>query len=88
MKKEEFLKKINDHYKEAMKDCQMPTGALANLNATEYYAYCLYLENKRLRNVAEDIFSDIETELSPVTEEQFFMQYRELEQLKQKYKAE
>lgn len=35
MNVDEFRKIIMDYYKEAMQDCQLPTGALANLNPAE-----------------------------------------------------
>ena len=40
MNKDQFRQKINDHYKAAMQDCQLPTGALAELSPSEYYAWC------------------------------------------------
>jgi hypothetical protein len=49
MTAEEFRKKISDHYVAAMKDCQIPTGALAELNRAEFYAFSVEMENERLR---------------------------------------
>ena len=40
----ELDKRIDEKYKKALEDCQIPTGALATLNRTQFYIYCL--ENK------------------------------------------
>ena len=47
-----FKQKIFDHYKRAMQDCQIPTGALAELNPAEFYAW--FLEQKLNKEKPED----------------------------------
>jgi len=53
MELKEFKRQIWEYYKAALDDCQIPTGAIAHLNAAEYYAYCLKLENDDLRKKLE-----------------------------------
>lgn len=50
MNADEFRKIIIKRYKECMEDCQSPTGALAQFNPAEFFAYNQWEDNKKLRN--------------------------------------
>lgn len=49
MNAEDFRKIINNKYKECLMDCQFPTGALADLNRAEFFAYDRFMENEKLK---------------------------------------
>ena len=62
MDRDEFRELINKRYKECMVDCQVPTGALAELNRAEFFAYeqynkCIELEkeNRKMQDTINDI---------------------------------
>ena len=62
MNSDEFRELINERYKECMMDCQVPTGALAELNRAEFFAYEQYNENIELKKdnrKMQDAINDI-----------------------------
>lgn len=50
MKAEEFRELIKQYYRNAMEDCQIPTGALAQFNAAEFFAYAMHQEVQRMKD--------------------------------------
>lgn len=66
MNSDEFRELINERYKECMMDCQVPTGALAELNRAEFFAYEQYnlrieleKDNEFLKDILESIHSKV-----------------------------
>lgn len=49
MNADDFRILINENYKKCMIGCQIPTGALAELNRSEFFAYIQFMENKKLK---------------------------------------
>ena len=49
MNADQFRKIIMKKYRECMEDCQIPTGALAQLNPAEFFAYSMWEDNKEQR---------------------------------------
>jgi len=39
---EHFRNIVMEHYVDALRNCRIPSGALAHLNPAEYYAWCLW----------------------------------------------
>lgn len=63
MTAEQFRQKIMENYKSAMQDCQIPYGALAQLNPAEFYAFCLYEEIQDRKEYPERYSRDTESEV-------------------------